>query len=144
MLISHVSIVSVRLISHQQLDMSQSIPTSNAFVHGEGFHVNSSQARVNLVFTFVEIRVFQACTCSQRSDLTLVPNRCCCALGALRKCARFPFLPCVSPHSGCPCAHSVDCMTNSLARVMAQEQNSAHPFTFFHQLGSGAHGTNPC
>ena len=80
------------------------------------------------------MRVFQPYTCSQRFDLTLVPNRCCCAKRALCMCARFPFLPCVSPHCGCPCAHSVDRTTDSRARVMAQEQNSAHPFTMFHQL----------
>ena len=38
-----------------------------------------------------EIRVFQACTCDQRFNLAQVPNRCCCALGALRKSALFFF-----------------------------------------------------
>ena len=31
----------------------------------------------------------------------------------------------------------------STNRFFAQEQNSAHPFTIFHRLGCGAHGTDP-
>ena len=71
---------------------------SNAFYHGEGLHANSSWTHFNRVVNFEEIRVFQTCTCDQRFKLTQVPNRYCCALGALRKCAYFPFL--VLPHYG--------------------------------------------
>ena len=34
----------------------------------------------------------------------------------------------------CLCAHSQHRVTDSSDRFMAQEQNSAHPFTIFHQL----------
>ena len=64
---------------------------SNAFYHGEGFHVNSSWTRFNPAVKFGDIRVFQACTCDQRFDLTQVLDRYCRALSALRKCACFPF-----------------------------------------------------
>ena len=40
-------------------------------------------------------------------------------------------------------AHSQHHVTDSSDRFMAQEQNSAHPFTLSHQLGNGAHGTDP-
>ena len=89
-LISSVSIVSVRRTSHQQLNRSQSIPTSNAFFHGEGFRVNSSWAHLSPVVNFVEIRVLQACTCSQRFDLAQVRP--------------FSFPSLCTPHCGCPCA----------------------------------------
>ena len=67
MLISHVSIVLVRLTSHLQLDMSRS-RMSNAFFHGEGFHVNGSWTRFNPDVQFGDIRVFQAWTCDQRFE----------------------------------------------------------------------------
>ena len=35
---------------------------------------------------FVDVRVFQSCTCDQCFNLKLLPDLCC-----LRKCARFPF-----------------------------------------------------
>ena len=38
-----------------------------------------------------------------------------------RKCTRCPLLPCVSPHCGCPCVHSVDRMTDSRTRVVAPD-----------------------
>ena len=65
-LISHVSIVSVRLISHQQLDMSKSIPNVEHVLSWRRFHVNSSQSHFDPVVNFQEIRVFQACICDQR------------------------------------------------------------------------------
>ena len=67
-LISHVSIVLVRLISQQQLDSFQSCFQ---------FCVNQRVSDMHLC---------------QRFDLILVPHRCCCALGALRKsrCPSFP------------------------------------------------------
>ena len=58
----------------------------------KGFTGTAIKTHFNPVVNFVEIRVFQACTCGQRFDLTPVPDRVCCALGALRKCAYFPFL----------------------------------------------------
>ena len=54
-LISHVSIVSVRLTSHQQLNMNLSIPMSNAFFDGDGFHVNSRQTNFSPVVNFCGI-----------------------------------------------------------------------------------------
>ena len=42
------------------------------------------------------------------------------------------------------CALSQHHMTDSSDRFMAQEQNSAHSSTIFHQLGSGAHGADQC
>ena len=73
-------------------------------------------------------------------------------LGALRKCALDFHFSHVLPDTSQQvvvnfdgiCAHSQHHVTDSSDRFMAQEQNSAHPFTIFHQLGSGAHGTDPC
>ena len=88
----HISqLFSVRLTSHQLLDTFQ------------------------FVANFVDIRVFQSCTCDQCFNLTQVPNLC-------------------WSHCGCLCAYSVDRMADSRTRVMAQEQNSARPSTIFHQL----------
>ena len=54
--------------------------------------MDSSSAHFNPVVFFEEMRVFQACTCDQRFyNLAQVPNRYCCALGALRECAYFLF-----------------------------------------------------
>ena len=47
------------------------------------------------VVNFEENRVLQACTCDQRFNMTQVPGRYCCALGALRKCAYFPLPVCL-------------------------------------------------
>ena len=71
------------------------------------------------------------------ASFTQVLNRWCSALGASRKCTSFPFIPCVSPHCGCPCAHS-----DSRTRAMSQEQNSVHPYPpYFHQLLRRRSGT---
>ena len=65
-LISHVSFVVIRLISHLQLDMSQSIPNVHRVLSWRRVHVNSMWTCFNPVVKFVDIRVFQACTCDQR------------------------------------------------------------------------------
>ena len=85
--------------------------------------MNSSRTRFNPVVGFCDIRVFQACTCDQRIDLTQVRNRYCRALGALRKCACFPFL--FLPHDGGLCAnqfcvHPLHIVTDSCDCIMAQ------------------------
>ena len=43
-------------VGHELVDPK----TSNAFFHGEGFHVNSSQTHFNPVVNFEEIRVFSS------------------------------------------------------------------------------------
>ena len=68
------------------------------------------------------------------------------ALGASALASLF-FL--VQPNGGGLCAdqfcvHPLHVVTDSYDCVMAQEQNSSNPFIIFHQLGSGAHGTDPC
>ena len=83
--------------------------------------------RSSPVVNFEEIRVFQACTCDQRLNLTQVH---------LALCASAPTSLFLSYHTVvvCLCAHSQHHVTDSSDRFMAQEQNSAHPFTIFHQL----------
>ena len=85
---------------------------------------------------------------SEDHGCTEVADRYCRALGPWRKCACFPFFL-VQPNGGGLCAdqfcvHPLHVVTDSYDCVMAQEQNSSNPFIMFHQLGSGAHGTDPC
>ena len=74
-------------VGHELVDPKM----SNAFYHEGGFHVNSIWTRFNPVVKFGDIRVFQACTCDQRFDLTQVPNRYCLRTWRFSQVRLLPF-----------------------------------------------------
>ena len=97
-------------------------------------HFASAVRHISIQFSILrKSECFKHALVNSVSDLTQVPGRYCCALGALRKCANFLFQSYPSVVV-CLCAHAQHHVTDSSDRFMAQEQNSAHPFTLSHQL----------
>ena len=77
--------------------------------------MNSSQTHFNPVVNFEEIRVFQACTCDQRFNLTQVPNRS-GAVAHLALCACAPTSLFLSFHTVVVCLFfSLSCFFFSLS-----------------------------